>query len=140
MSITSLFFPAEPRSLPGRRGLKILLRAAHVLCSGVLTGGYVFDVASARPGHWVMATLISGAAILLLDLHETGIFLLQMRGWFVVAKLAAVALVPRIEPTAAAWLLGALVVGSVVSSHAPSRVRYFIPFGGGRFTGATTKG
>ncbi len=117
-----------------------MLRAVHVLCAGVLTGAYVLDVATARPDPWVMATLISGAAILLLDLHETGIFLLQMRGWFVIAKLGAVALVPRIEPTAAAWLLGALVVGSVLSSHAPSRVRYFIPFGGGRFKGATTKG
>ncbi len=140
MSITNLLFPTEPRSLPGRRGLKISLRAVHVLCAGVMTGAYVLDPVAARPGHWVTATLVSGAAVLLLDLHESGIFLLQLRGWFVVAKLGAVAVVPRIEPAAAAWLLGALVVGSVLSSHAPSRVRYFIPFGGGRFTGATTKG
>jgi len=140
MSSTHLLFPVEPRAFRGRRTLKILLRAAHVLCAGVLTGAYFLQAEPAQAGPWVTATLASGAAILLIDLHESGAFLLQLRGWFVVAKLGGVALVPRIEPDAATWLLGGILVASVISSHAASRLRYFIPLGGARVRGARTKG
>jgi hypothetical protein len=139
MSSHSLFFPEEPRSFAGRRVLKILLRAVHVLCAGVLTGAFLLDSAAAS-GNWVTATLASGIAILLLDLHESGVFLLQLRGWFVIVKLGGVAVVPRIDSSAATWLLCGLLVGSVLSSHASSGVRYFIPLGRGRFRGARTKG
>ena len=140
MSSSSLLYPGKPRSFPGRRTVKILLRAAHVLCAGVLTGTYLLDADAAQHGPWVTATLVSGGTILLIDLHESGVFLMQLRGWFVVAKLGAVALIPRIEPIAAAWVLGGIVFASVISSHAPSSIRYFIPIGGRRFRGSRTKG
>ena len=140
MSSLNLLFPAQPRTFRGRRTLKILLRAVHVLCAGVLTGAYFLHTPAAQADPWVTATLASGAAILLIDLHESGAFLLQLRGWFVLAKLGGVALVPRIEPVAAAWVLGGILVASVISSHAPSRIRYFIPVGRDRVRGARTKG
>ncbi|NIM00593.1 MAG: hypothetical protein GTN89_06945 [Acidobacteria bacterium] len=79
-------------------------------------------------------------ALLLLDLHESCVFLLQVRGYLVILKIAVLGLVPRLDPTVAAWVLGVLVVVSVLSSHAPSRVRYAVPIGGSAFRGARTKG
>ena len=58
----SILFPSEPRSLPGRRGLKICLRAAHVLCAGILVGSYVFGADASLKTSWMLATVASGAS------------------------------------------------------------------------------
>jgi hypothetical protein len=137
--LSSLVFPAETRSFPGRRGLKILLRAAHVLCAGVLTGGYFFDVGSATRASWLVGTIASGILILVLDLHESGTFLLQLRGLVVVVKIGLLAVLPVFAGNQA-WVLAVLVVASVLVSHAPGRIRYYMALGGGRFKGAETKG
>jgi hypothetical protein len=132
-------FPARPRSFPGRRAVKISLRAAHVLCAGVATGSYVFDVAEPLRGQWLLAAAATGVAMLLLDLHESGVFLFQARGVIVLAKIAVVGALPLIEPHRG-WILAAMLLLSVVSSHAPSKLRYFVAIGKHRFKGAETKG
>ncbi len=137
--LSSLFFPDQPRSFPLRREVKIVLRALHVPCAGILTGAYLFDVSAATRGAWIAATIVTGLAILLLDLHESGAFLLQVRGLVLAIKVALFAAVP-LAGEHAGWLLGALIVLSVVSSHAPSRVRYHVVLGGGRIRGAETRG
>lgn len=135
----ALLFPAEPRPLRGRRAWKIGLRAAHVVCAGVLVGAYVFDAPRDERLPWLAATLASGLAILALDLHESGAFLLQVRGLFVLAKVAVVALLPRLGG-AEREVLGALAFLSVLVSHAPSKVRYFLVLGRGRVRGARSRG
>ena len=134
--MTTLLFPDEPRDFRGRRALKIFLRAVHVLCAGVLLGAYVFD---AGAGHWLWAAIGTGTMILLLDLHETAAFVLQVRGLIVVTKIALVAALPLFRGSEA-WLLGLILVGSVMSSHAPARFRHHQIFGRGRVRGATSAG
>ena len=124
--LSAWFFPREPRSFPGRRGLKILLRAAHVLCSGTFAAGYLFAAGAEPRAAWLTAAVTTGLLILLLDLHESGVFLLQLRGLIVLGKIVMLAAIPLLG-TLAAWVLGALMVVSVVSSHAPSRFRYYVP-------------
>ena len=135
----SLFFPAQPRSFPLRREVKIALRAAHVLCAGVVTGAFLFDVGGRPCNAWLVATVVTGLSILLLDLHESGAFLLQVRGVVLLIKVALLAAVPMAGGRAG-WLLAAIVIVSVVSSHAPSRLRYHMVFGGTRIRGAETRG
>lgn len=137
--LTSVLFPDPPRELKGRRGLKIALRAVHVLCASILFGGYVFKAGIESLGPWILATLGSGLLILLLDLHETAAFLLQTRGLWVVTKLLLLGTLPWLGDLQV-WILGGIVVVSVVSSHAPSKWRYFLVFGGGRVTGPVSKG
>jgi len=137
VGLRALLFPETPRAFPGRRSLKMALRAGHVLCAGIVTGAYVLNAGDAACRGWLWATFGSGSAILLLDLHESGAFLLQFRGAVVLAKLALVALLPLLAPHEA-WVLAALVVVSVVSSHAPAKLRYRVL--AGRVTGAETKG
>jgi hypothetical protein len=139
--LIELLFPATPRELGPRRGIKIFLRAVHVACAGILSGAYLLGVDAAREG-WLAATVTTGTALLLLDLHESGAFLLQVRGVVVLLKVAALCALlglPALEP-AAGWILVALVVLSVVFSHAPSGVRYRVLWFADRVNEARTKG
>ncbi len=138
-SLTSRMFPQVPRDFPGRRGLKILLRSLHVLLAAVVAGGSILAVAADELRLWLIGALSSGLLLLLLDLYESAAFLLQIRGVVVLGKLALLVALPWLGAWRS-WLLAALVVVSVLSSHAPSRVRYFMVVGGGRIRGARTKG
>jgi len=133
------FFPDQPRSFAGRRALKIVLRALHVLCVGVFVGAHVLAAEQAACEMWLWWTILSGCALLLLDLHESGTFLLQVRGLVIVAKLIVVGFVASSEGRHP-WVLGALLVVSVISSHAPSSVRYYMVFGARDLTGSQSRG
>ena len=135
----ALLFPAQPRALRGRRVFKIVLRAAHVLAAGILVGSYMFDVEASLQTTWLVATIGTGTLILLLDLHESAAFLFQVRGLVIAIKLGLLAALPLFAPYQA-WVLALLVVGSVISSHAPSKVRYFVLVFGDRVRSGTSKG
>ena len=79
-ALRTLLYPPEPRQLPGRRAVKILLRAIHVPTAGILSAAYLFEAGASVRSFWMVGTVVSGLLILLLDLHETGVFLLQVRG------------------------------------------------------------
>ena len=131
--------PETPRAFPGRRGVKILLRSAHVLAAGVLCGAYVFGVGLPARTPWLIAAVVSGLLIVLLDLYESGAFLLQVRGLVVAVKIATLVALPWVSDYAG-WVLAAIVVVSVLSSHAPAKIRYYVILGGGRITGAGSRG
>jgi hypothetical protein len=137
--LAQVIFPASPRSLRWRRGLKIGLRAAHVLCASVLTGGTLLGAPPDRIAPWLTATAVSGLSIVLLDLHESGAFLLQLRGAVVLVKIGLLAALPWLAP----WRAGiftSIVLISVLSSHAPSGVRYLMLFGRDRIKPGRSKG
>ena len=77
--------------------------------------------------------------MLCVDLYESGAFLLQVRGLVVGGKLVLLALLPAFGP-AGVWVLAAVAFLSVISSHAPSSIRYFLIWGRGRIKAAETKG
>jgi len=130
------FFPPEPRDFPGRRALKILLRGVHVLCAGILVGAYLFETGQHT---WLWAAIVTGSLLLLLDLHESASFLLQVRGIFLVFKLGVLSALPHCGEYKA-WVLGFLVVMSVVSSHAPGSIRHRMVLGASRITGSRSHG
>ena len=137
--MTSILFPETPRDFPGRRWLKIVLRAVHVLCVCGFSGAVFLSVTSAARDDWFWATVISGIVLLALDLHESGVFLIQIRGLVVLVKLIALGFVHQDDLTAKI-VVAAVILLSVISSHASSTVRYRLLFGGDRFKGATSKG
>ncbi len=139
MPLARLIFPETPRRLPGHRAIKIVLRAVHTLCAGVLVGAYLLDAAAADQSWWLVATVLTGCAMLALDLVESGAFLLQVRGAVLLLKITLVVGLGYYGEAAGPILAGLFAV-AVVSSHAPSKVRYFVLVGGDRITGATSKG
>jgi hypothetical protein len=134
-----LLFPADPRHFPGRRWLKMGLRAGHIACAGILLGAYVFHVDPAQRDPWLWATILSGLALVALDVHESAAFLLQVRGVVVVMKIGLLGALHWMEG-GQAWILGLIVVASVVSSHASASVRYLVLFMGDRVKGSDTRG
>ena len=109
-SASSGFFPAQPRTFPGRRAVKIGLRSLHVLAAGIYAGSHIFE---ATPDQ----RFLSVAAVL-----ATGLLILLWTGGR--------------HP----WILAIIVLVSVISSHAPSAVRYFQIAGRGMVKGSETKG
>lgn len=137
MSLKALLFPDPPRTFPGRRAVKIVLRAGHVLCAGTYFAAFVFAVAPAARQPWFAALLVSAGLLLLLDLHETTAFILEIRGLVVLGKVALLTLLPCFGD-AQVWVLGAMLAVSVVSSHAPAAVRHRVVVAGIR--GSRTRG
>jgi len=132
-------FPAEPRPLPGRRGLKIGFRALHALCAAFLLGAVAFEASPDTERLTLHCAVGTGVLLLLLDLHETGVFLVQVRGLVVLIKLSVVAALPWMA-AGRVWALAAIFVLSVLSSHAPASVRYRVLIGGDSLRGSTSKG
>jgi len=132
--VGSLLFPDPPRNFRGRRLLKIALRAAHVLCASLCLGAYAFGAPDRAT--WLAAAIVSGCLILALDLHESAAFLFQVRGAVLATKIIALAFLPQ----GGAWVLAAIVLLSVLSSHAPSSVRHRLVLGRGRVRAAETQG
>ena len=124
--VLSVLFPNAPRHLPGRRGIKITLRAGHASCAALLVGAYWFGAEPAAKSVWLHATIGSGALLLALDLHETFAFLCQLRGVVLIGKLLLLAafVVPPFRGHEAG-LFATLLFGSVLASHAPSRFRHY---------------
>jgi hypothetical protein len=132
-------FPDPPRDFRLRRELKILCRAVHVLCVALLLGAVVYDEPAGEQQRALWLVVGSGLSILVLDLYETAAFLLQVRGLVLLVKLIGVAALPWLEG-GRALLLAALILVSVVSSHAPAKLRYFVLIGRGRIRGSETPG
>jgi len=137
-AVQRLFFPDPPRDFPGRRGLKIVLRGLHVVCVALFAGAVAFHADAGDHSFWLWATVASGALILALDLHETAAFVLQVRGVVVGAKILVLGTLHMLSDQQAIWLLGIVIVISVVSSHAPGSIRHKVLFGSAR--GAETSG
>lgn len=135
----STFFPDEPRHFPAQRWIKIILRALHVFCAGVYTGAWFFAIESGARTPWFIAALCSGLLLITVDLFETGVFLLQLRGIIVMVKLALLVAIPFLGGGEARIMAG-VVIASVISSHASSSFRYFQVWGRGKLKGACTKG
>jgi hypothetical protein len=124
-------FPDPPRGFAGRRWLNIALRTVHLLGVAGMGGGWLYDADPAqwRPFLWLV--LASGALMVLVELAATCLWLLQLRGLAVVAKLLLVALA-LLRPETTPWMLVGVIVLSSVFAHAPASVRYFSPFHGRR--------
>ncbi len=121
--LARLFLPRIPRKFAYQRLIKIVLRAVHVLCVGLLVGAHVFAAAPPAQEDWRLAAAASGLALLTLDLTETAAFIFQVRGIVVAMKISVLVALPWFGSAAPAVLATTFFAG-VLISHAPSRVRY----------------
>ena len=111
------------RDFPGRLLLLSLLRVAHLV--GVVGSGAVLLGAQPLAGSGIYALVLvcSGMGIVLLDCWTNPDYLRQVSGLGILLKLlllaAAVLLAGLVEP-----VFWAVLVGSVLLSHAPRRLRH----------------
>lgn len=127
MSLSAILFPAEPRSFPFRRGLRTMLRALHILATGVLLGGHVFEQPQELLTHWLWGSIVTGIALFATDLHASCAILLEARGVAVFVKIALMILIHFMWDQRVALLSAVLVIGAV-SSHLPRTYRHRLLF------------
>ena len=80
------------------------------------------------PWAWGM-TAASGAVFVALELHSSGVWLLQLKGWAVVLKALLLIAAWLSTDGALELLLVAVVIGGI-SSHMPGKYRYYAPLHG----------
>ena len=123
-SIRALLFPDPRRRLPHSRWWNIGARTVHLAATGVLLGGHVFgaDPGALMPLLWV--AIVSGAAMIAIEVYPTAHWAHQVCALFVGAKLGVLCLVPFLWEQRVPLLLTVLVLASV-GAHAPRRVRHY---------------
>ncbi len=113
-----------PRPLPGARAFRTTLRTAHIVAFAALYGGHVYGVPASALRPALLATVLSGSALMGLEIYRTPLWLIQVRGVTTVAKIVLVAAVAVCWDERVWLLTAALVIGAVVS-HMPGRYRYY---------------
>lgn len=127
MNLSAVLFPPEPRSFPYRRSIRTLLRALHILTTGVLLGGHVFDQPQELLTPWLWGSIFTGLALLATDLYASCAILLEARGVAVFVKIGLMMLIHVMWDQRVALLSAALIIGAV-SSHLPRTYRHRLLF------------
>jgi hypothetical protein len=123
----SSFLNPVPRSFPGIRWVRISVRSAHLIAMGLLVGQVSLGIApNTLPGA-LWGTVITGLVFVGIELYQSQVFLVQLKGLAVFAKMALLLAAVEIPSAALPLLIVAIVIGGV-SSHMPGRFRYYSIF------------
>ncbi len=125
--LLAFLFPEQPREFPYRRALRITLRALHILTTGVLLGGHIFQQPTDILEPWLWFAILSGLAIFLTDIYSSFAVFFEIRGIVVLLKIALLSLVAIFWEQRIFLLVLILFIGAI-SSHMPKRYRHKVLF------------
>ena len=117
-------FPAVPRRLPYARGLNIAFRTAHLVTSGILLGGHVFDIAPYRLIVFLYLTIASGAGLISLELYRSCRWAYEGVGLLVEIKLLLLIAAGIWWDQRAPLIILVVILGSG-GAHMPARYRHY---------------
>ena len=106
------------------RFLNVVFRTLHLASFGLVLGGYAFDVDPERVTPALIATITTGALLVMLEFYADPRWPFLGKGLFVLAKLALLLLMP-VWPGARMPLLVAIVVLAGIGAHMPRRLRHY---------------
>jgi hypothetical protein len=107
-----------------RRFWNILFRTLHLMAFGLVLGGAAFHVEPERVMPALIATIMTGAFLVMLEIHDDHRWPFLGKGLVVLAKLGLLLLVP-LFPGGRVPLFVAVVVLAGVGSHMPRRLRHY---------------
>jgi len=107
-----------------KRFWNIAFRTIHIVTAGTLFGGHVFEIPTEQLLWWLYATILSGAALVLLEAYSNLSWCYQARGVSVLVKLLLLCSIPWLWDYRVQILIVVFVIASV-SSHMPRRLRDF---------------
>lgn len=128
-ALRTVLFPDPPRTIPAHRAISITLRTAHLMTFGTLLGGHVFDIDQSRLLPFLLATIITGAALMALELASTCASLFMGKGIAVLMKLLLLSMIPLFWEHRV-WIFLVVVVVASVGAHMPSWLRHYSPLSG----------
>lgn len=123
-SLRARLFPNPPRRIPAHRLLSVTLRTAHLMTFGMLLGGHVFEVDPSHLFPFLVATIVTGAGLMALELASSFAWLFMGKGVAVLVKLLLLGMVPFFWEHRVALLLLTVILASV-AAHMPSRFRHY---------------
>ncbi len=123
-SLTRLLFPDPPRRIPHERAANVALRTAHILATGVLLGGHVFDVPAGRLEALLWGSLLSGLGLIGLELYRSCRWAYLVQGVLVWLKLALILAAGLWWAQRVPLLILAAIVASV-GSHMSRKYRHY---------------
>ena len=121
---SSLFSPSPQRNFKGQRWVRISLRTAHLIGMAFLVGGTAQGHAPADQPAALWATLVSGLLFIAIEVFNTGVWLVQLSGLAVMAKVLLLAAAVAAPGSGVTLLVIAIVIGGI-SSHMPGKYRYY---------------
>ena len=127
--LKAVLFPKPLRNFPGQRWVRISVRTAHLLCMGYLLGGTAHGLPLAAQPLGMWGTLVTGLVFMGLELYASFIWLFQLKGLAVIAKLLLLGAAAVSTGNGLAYLIAAVVIGGI-SSHMPGKYRYYSPYHG----------
>lgn len=128
MSFADRLFPAHKRDFPAKRWVKISLRTLHLLGLAGFAGAYINTLELQLWWPFVALTLVSGMAMVVIELWTHGIWLLQLRGQAVILKLGLLVASLWTPMIGDLVLFALIIIISGLMSHAPGNVRYYSIF------------
>jgi len=115
----------EPRGgIPHERAWNVGLRTVHLMAFGLLLGGHAWEIEPVRLAGPLWVTILSGAALMGLELRKGLEWLFLGKGVMILVKLGLLLLVPIFWEARVPLLLAVVVIASI-GSHMPSRFRYY---------------
>ncbi|MGA2113691.1 MAG: hypothetical protein ABSH56_02945 [Bryobacteraceae bacterium] len=111
-------------ALSASRAWNIAFRTAHIGVTGALFGGHVFAVAAKRLLPCLYLSILTGMALLLVELYPEWRRLFEVRTAMIAAKLCLLCLIPWLWAWRVAILIAVILIASI-GSHMPRRYRYY---------------
>ena len=124
-----LLFPPGLRNIQGGRWMRISLRTWHLASMAFLVGGVAQGVPmdSLRGALW--GVTLSGMGYVVMELYTSFVFLLQLKGIAVIAKVLLMGAAAASPGHALEFLVAAIIIGGI-SSHMPGKYRYYSVYHG----------
>jgi hypothetical protein len=123
LNYAELFFPQQSRCFIGEHWVNILLRTLHLIGVAGVGAAFLFSVSETQWRPYMLLTIISGCAMIFVEVWSNGIWLIQLRGLSTLLKLLILSMTFVVGLQA--YILISVIVTAGLISHAPGKVRYF---------------
>jgi len=127
MNFSQLIFPPQSRDFKAKRWIKITLRTGHLIGMAGMAAYVISDTFITNWLFFIHLTIVTGTAMMLLDIWSNGVWLFQLRGQAIIIKLILFAALLMTEQYDS-WLFFSIIIISGLIAHAPSNVRYYSIF------------
>ena len=126
MKILDVLFPDIDRNFPGLRWVNILLRTTHLVGVAGIGAACLYNIETRVWLPYLGLTIISGSLMMGLSIWSNAIWLLQLRGIAMLAKLLLLSLC-LINGGDTTIFITVIVISGIIS-HAPGKLRYYPVF------------